>query len=143
MTGGGLLEVDAWVDDRWPVSVKGVVGWDGRVVVLRNHRDEWELPGGRLDVTDASPEAALRREMDEELGLDVDIGPLVDTWIYDVEGKRVLVLTFACTADRPSQLVPSDEHIDVAEFDLEGLRQEPIPEGYRRSIEAVLRGFDV
>ena len=55
--GGLTLEAEAWVDDRWPVSVKGVVGWDGRVVVLRNRRGEWELPGGRLDATDASPEA--------------------------------------------------------------------------------------
>lgn len=28
--GGLTLEVEAWVDDRWPVSVKGVVGWDGQ-----------------------------------------------------------------------------------------------------------------
>ena len=54
--GGLRLEAEAWVDDRWPVSVKGVLGWDGRVVVLRNRRGEWELPGGRLDATDASPE---------------------------------------------------------------------------------------
>ena len=131
-----MVEVEAWVDDRWPVSVKGVLGWDGRVVVLRNRRGEWELPGGRLDATDASPEAALRREMGEELGLDVEVGPLVDSWIYDVEGKRVLILTFACTAERPPELVHSDEHVDVAEFELERLRREPIPEGYLRSIES-------
>lgn len=128
--------LSAWVDDRWPVSVKGVVGWDGRVVVLRNRRGEWELPGGRLDRTDASPEATVRREMREELGLDVEVGPLVDTWIYDVEGKRVLILAYACTAERPPQLVHSDEHVEVAAFDPDLLRDEPIPEGYLRSIEA-------
>jgi 8-oxo-dGTP pyrophosphatase MutT (NUDIX family)/predicted kinase len=133
---GLTLEVEAWVDDRWPVSVKGVVGWDGRVVVLRNRRGEWELPGGRLDATDASPEAALGREMFEELGLEVEVGPLVDSWMYDVEGKRILILTFACTAERPPELAHSDEHIDVGEFGLEELRREPIPEGYLRSIAA-------
>lgn len=44
-----------------------MLAWDERIVVLRNERDEWELPGGRLDATDASPEAALRRECAEEL----------------------------------------------------------------------------
>ncbi|MEZ5246084.1 MAG: hypothetical protein R2707_13375 [Acidimicrobiales bacterium] len=29
----------------------------------------------------------------------------------------------------------SDEHVDVAEFDLDALRAEPIPEGYLRAIE--------
>lgn len=112
------------------------VGWDGRVVVLRNGRGEWELPGGRLDASDASPEVALRREMSEELGLDVEVGELVDSWIYDVEGKRVLILTFASTAERPSELVHSDEHVEVDEFDLETLRHEPIPEGYFQSMAA-------
>jgi 8-oxo-dGTP pyrophosphatase MutT (NUDIX family) len=103
-------------------------------VVLRNRRGEWELPGGRLDASDASPEAVLRREMVEELGLDVEVGELIDSWIYDVEGKRVLILTFACTAERPREIVHSDEHVEVREFGLEELRREPIPEGYLRSV---------
>ncbi len=137
----GALAVDAevWVDDRWPVSVKGVLGWGGRTVVLRNRRGEWELPGGRLDAAEASPEAALRREFNEELGIDVEVGPLVDTWIYDVADKRVLILTFACTAERPTRLAHSDEHVEVAEFGLGRLRAEPIPAGYLGSIEAARR----
>ena len=133
------IVADAWIDDRWPVSVKGVLGWGGQVVVLKNDRDEWELPGGRLDVTDASPVEALRREMQEELGLEVEVGPLIDSWIYDVGGKRVLVITYSCTAERPSTLGHSDEHIDVAEFTLDALRFESIPAGYLRSIEAARR----
>lgn len=134
---GMSVAAEAWVDDRWPVSVKGVIGWDGRVVVLRNRRGEWELPGGRLDATDPTPESALRREMREELGLDVEVGALLDSWIYDVEDKRVLILAFACTAQRPTQLAHSDEHVEVAEFDLTSLRGEPIPEGYLRSVSLV------
>lgn len=138
-----VINADAWVDDRWPVSVKGVLVWDGRVVVLRNDRDEWELPGGRLDATDASPEAALRREMKEELGVDVEVGTLIDSWIYDVEGKRVLIMTFACSADRPPMLRHSDEHIAVAELTPTELRSEQIPDGYLRSIEGELRRREV
>lgn len=133
-----VVASDVWVDDRWPVSVKGVLSWNGDVVVLRNRRGEWELPGGRLDAADASPEAALRREMQEELGLDVEVGPLVDSWIYDVAGKRVLVLTYACTAARPDVVSHSDEHVDAGEFDLDTLRDEPLPRGYLRSIQAAL-----
>ena len=35
--------------DGHPVSVKGVLLIAGRVLLLRNDRDEWELPGGRPD----------------------------------------------------------------------------------------------
>ena len=139
LRGGGLRIVStAWVDDRWPVSVKGVLAWEGRVVVLRNERAEWELPGGRLDATDTSPEAALRREFREELGLDVEVGPLLDSWIYDVDGKRVLIVTYACTADRPTELRHSAEHDDVGIFTLEELQHEPIPAGYLRAVTSAL-----
>ena len=33
---------------HFPVSIKGVLVEAGRVVLLENERDEWELPGGRL-----------------------------------------------------------------------------------------------
>jgi 8-oxo-dGTP pyrophosphatase MutT (NUDIX family) len=36
-------------DPRWPVSMKGVVLISSRVALVRNDRDEWELPGGRLE----------------------------------------------------------------------------------------------
>jgi 8-oxo-dGTP pyrophosphatase MutT (NUDIX family) len=35
---------------RFPVSVKGIVVRDGAVVLVRNRRDEWELPGGKLEL---------------------------------------------------------------------------------------------
>ena len=31
----------------FPVSVKGVTVQGGRVLLLQNERDEWELPGGK------------------------------------------------------------------------------------------------
>jgi 8-oxo-dGTP pyrophosphatase MutT (NUDIX family) len=34
---------------NFPVSIKGVLVEAGRVVLLENERDEWELPGGRLE----------------------------------------------------------------------------------------------
>lgn len=137
---GAQLELASapWVDDRWSVSVKGVLAWDGKVVVLRNDRNEWELPGGRLDAADISPTTALRREMREELGIDVDVGSLIDSWIYDVEGKRVLIVTYSCTAARPAVLEHSDEHVGVGEFTLDDLRSESIPEGYLQSIQTAL-----
>ncbi len=124
---------------KWPISVKGVLAWDQSVVVLRNERNEWELPGGRLDPTDSSAEAAVRREFQEELGIEVEVGPLIDTWIYDVAGKRVFIVTYLCHASRPERLTFSDEHTDVASLTLEELATEAIPAGYVRSIERAAR----
>ena len=40
---------------RFPVSIKGVVIRGDKVILLRNERDEWELPGGKLELSE-SPE---------------------------------------------------------------------------------------
>ncbi len=35
----------------YPTSIKGVLLLDGRVLLVKNSRDEWELPGRRIDAT--------------------------------------------------------------------------------------------
>src|SRR5438876_11981102 len=79
---------------RFPVSVKGIVYDDGRVVLLKNERDEWELPGGKLELGE-TPEACVVREIEEVLGLGVRIGTLLDSWVYHIcEGVDVVILTY-------------------------------------------------
>jgi 8-oxo-dGTP pyrophosphatase MutT (NUDIX family) len=54
-----------------PVTIKGVCLDAGRRVLLcRNHRSEWELPGGRPELREAFS-ACLVREIEEETGLTV------------------------------------------------------------------------
>jgi 8-oxo-dGTP pyrophosphatase MutT (NUDIX family) len=133
----------------WPVSVKGVVLDElDRVLLLRNERDEWELPGGRLEIgtgdgvqlPDSSPESALEREIQEETGWDVEAGPLIDggVWIYQpIPGRRVLIVTYGCTPltpDRPP--VVSHEHKQLGMFSADEVPGLNMPGGYKQAIAA-------
>ena len=118
----------------WPVSIKGVVLIGGRAVLLKNERNEWELPGGRLERGE-DPEACLAREIAEELSLAVQVGPLLDCWRYPVlPGKEVLVITYGCAplADGAPRL--SHEHAAVGLFHPSEVGTLPMPEPYRRAI---------
>src|SRR5580693_2116640 len=69
------------------VSVKGVLIEDGSVVLLENERGEWELPGGRPEPGE-DPATCLVREFAEELGAAVAVGPIIDSWNYEVLPDR-------------------------------------------------------
>ena len=120
---------------RFPVSVKGVVYHDGRVVLLKNERDEWELPGGKLELSE-TPETCVVREIEEELGLVVRVGPLLDTWVYHIfEGVDVLILTFGTYPTPFAEITHSPEHKAVGLFSLEDVTSLRMPEGYKTSIQ--------
>ena len=121
---------------RFPVSVKGVVLRDGAVVLVRNSRDEWELPGGRLEVGER-PEDCVVREIAEEVGWDVVAGPLLDVWVYPVRPDRdVVIVTFGCDPIRTAEAVVSDEHVAIGLFTEAEMANLRMPEGYKRSVTA-------
>jgi len=119
---------------RFPVSVKGIVTRDDAVVLVWNRRGEWELPGGKLEVGE-SPELCVAREIDEELGLDVEPEVLVDSWVYDIAlGTHVLVLTYGCLERSERTTVLSDEHTRFDWIGLDDVAELRMPDGYKRSI---------
>lgn len=114
--------------------MKGVVLVDGSVVLVHNERDEWELPGGRLEPGE-TPEECVRREVAEELSIEVDVAEAIDAWVYPVlPDQSVLVVTYGCHPRGPVEPVLSREHDDVAFVPLGDLGGIRLPEGYRTSI---------
>nr|BFE56450.1 NUDIX hydrolase [Dactylosporangium thailandense] len=118
----------------FPVSIKGVCVRDGLVLLLRNERDEWELPGGKLELGE-DPIACVAREIAEETGWTVTVGPILDAWQYHIrDGVDVLIVTYGCTVDTDSPAQVSSEHKEAGLFRLADVDGLPMPTGYRRSI---------
>jgi|GEM_PF-407394 len=120
-----------------PVSVKAALRVGDQWVLLRNDRHEWELPGGRVDAGDRSLQDVVRRECREELGLDVEIGPLVAAYLFEaVRGKRVTIVCYAASYEGDDEIVVSDEHRGYMLTGLEDLGTFPLATGYRKAILA-------
>lgn len=104
------------------VGVGAVVPVDDRVVLVQR-RDEplagqWTLPGGLLEVGETL-EQAVAREIQEETGLAVTVGPLVEVFdriLYD-EAKRVryhfVLVDYLCWP-RQGELRPGSDVTDAA-----------------------------
>lgn len=120
----------------FPVSIKGVLpDPTGAIVLALNDRDEWELPGGRIEPGE-SPQECLAREFREELSIAVHVGALLDAYLFEVvPGKYVFIVTYGCSLAGPYTPVVSEEHREIGAFPTSSLPAN-LPDGYKRSILA-------
>lgn len=69
--------------DRPYVGVGAVIVQDGRVLLVKRKYEplagQWSLPGGGVEVGETL-EGCLAREMLEETGLEVEIGPVIEVF---------------------------------------------------------------
>jgi 8-oxo-dGTP diphosphatase len=73
----------------------------GRVLIARRKRgdrmeNKWEFPGGKLERGE-TPEACLRREMREEFGIDVAVGPLVGRSLHAYPHGKIDLMAYRVT----------------------------------------------
>src|SRR5476649_1047931 len=84
-----------------PVSIKGVLIHEGRVLLLLNERGEWDLPGGRPEAGE-DHRTALKREVREETGLDVEVSTLLGEHLFEVLPQRfVRIVAYVCRLAGP------------------------------------------
>lgn len=86
---------------------------DGRALIVKRahepRKGEWSLPGGVLELGESLTDAA-RREVKEETGLDVELGPVIETFdrVHRDDGGRIryhfVIVDFVCwpTAGEPT-----------------------------------------
>ena len=128
------MTAPASVSPVWPVSIKGVCLVGGKVVLLKNERDEWELPGGKLEPGEAI-EDCLVREIEEELNLPVKVGRPLNNWVYFVNGVHILIVTYALhISGDAARMRISHEHKELRSFPLSDIAGLRMPDGYKRSI---------
>lgn len=123
----------------YPVSIKGVLfAPDGKVVLLLNEREEWELPGGRIEAGESPPEC-LAREIEEELNVRVAVGQPLDTYLFEVlPGKHVFIATYRCGIVGSFEPRLSCEHKRIGLF-LPSALPANLPQGYRTSIASAAK----
>jgi len=81
---GGPIEVTA-----------GLLRRGRRLLVSQRRGGEWEFPGGKVEPGE-TPEEALARELEEELAVRVEVGPLFLSLEHDYPDRRIILHTFWC-----------------------------------------------
>ena len=79
------------------IPVKALIEKDGKVLVMLGADDDhWQLPGGRVNDGELL-EDALKREIKEELNLNIEPNGVLDAFIFkSVSGKAHVVIIYRC-----------------------------------------------
>lgn len=79
--------------------VAAVILSEGKVFATQrgygDFKGGWEFPGGKIEEGE-TPEAALRREIFEELDTEIVVGELIDTIEYDYPNFHLSMDCFLC-----------------------------------------------
>ena len=119
-------------------AVKVLIEREGAYLLLEQTTPDgpiWTLPGGKVEFRE-TPHEALRREVSEEVGLAVDVGPPVGAYDFRFDDVHVVITVFdcACGADPAVDTTgnPADETIRSARWvDRERLTDRPLNSGLR------------
>jgi 8-oxo-dGTP pyrophosphatase MutT (NUDIX family) len=126
----------------FPISIKGVLIHEGRVLLLLNERGEWDLPGGRPDPGE-DHRTALKREVREEAALEVGVEAALEGHLFEVlPGRFVRIEAFVCALLGPSEATASHEHLETRWVPLaelgETIAGHRLPKGYLGAIRQAI-----
>lgn len=127
--------------------VAGAIVDSGRLLLAQRARPErlaglWELPGGKVEVGETAADA-LRRELDEELGIEVSVGRSVGAPVEVADGVALVALRAELVTGTPQPR----EHLAIRWVDADELAAlcaqgvvVPADTAWLPDLDALLRG---
>jgi 8-oxo-dGTP diphosphatase len=84
----------------------GLIMKEGKILVTQRKEDSshgllWEFPGGKVKEGE-EPREALRRELKEELDVEVEVGRMFDAVFHSYPEYPILLLVYRCWIEKGS-----------------------------------------
>jgi 8-oxo-dGTP diphosphatase len=130
---------------HWIPVVAGFMKKDGKILVGQRPENnslpgQWEFPGGKIE-SGESPEVALARELNEELGIEAEIGDLKLACSHSYGEVGILILFFEVLYWKGE---PRAKHHMMLEWiEPEELANRNIPEANRKILNRIYRALGV
>ncbi len=101
--------------ENLPLAVcAAVIEHQGKILLTKRPADKqqggfWEFPGGKIDPGE-SPHYSLIRELREELDIEIEVGPVLETVYHHYDWGSVLIIAYLC-----EWLSGEIKHLEVAD----------------------------
>jgi 8-oxo-dGTP pyrophosphatase MutT (NUDIX family) len=110
------------ISEKFPISVKSLIFDDKRFLLIKNERDEWDLPGGKIEKNDNVIET-LAREVKEELNITIDNYNILKAKKYLFRKQEIIVIVYYSKITNGDPIRLSFENIDYNFFSYNELNQ--------------------
>ena len=103
------------ISDKFPVSVKSLIFDDKRFLLIKNERDEWDIPGGKIENNHNVIETMVR-EVKEELNITIDNYNILLAKKYLFRKQEIIVIVYNSKITNEDPINLSFENIDYNFF---------------------------
>ena len=129
------------ISDKFPVSVKSLIFDDKRILLMKNERDEWDIPGGKIENNHNVIET-LVREVKEELNITIDNYNILLAKKYLFRKQEIIVIVYNSKITNEDPISLSFENIDYNFFSYNELNQLKLTPWAKDSIDEFKNNFN-
>lgn len=135
----------AHVKKNWIPVVAGLLKKDGKILVGQRPENHtlaglWEFPGGKIELGE-TPEEALARELNEELGIEAAVGELKLACSHSYGDVGILILFYEILFWKGEP--KAQHHVGLEWIEPATLTTRKIPDANRKNIHRIFKAFDL
>lgn len=122
------------------IPCKAFIEQDGKVLFVLEVDNKWSLPGGRMNVGESIPQESLKREIKEELGVDIEVGAPIGCSVFTSKsGVNHFVVAFSSKITLGQEIILDPKEIIKIEWlDIHDVLNRTMHEGSRLIIERLV-----
>ncbi len=125
------------LSDKFPISIKAIVVDGDKILCLKNERNEWDFPGGKINFNE-DIENCLKREVKEETNLDIKSLKILKPFNLKFNDVPVFVLAYSAKISCDSSINISYEHLEYDFFSKSEIKDLNMPQGYKDLIYSLI-----
>ena len=125
------------LSDKFPVSIKAIIIDNNKALCLKNERNEWDFPGGKINFKE-DIEGCLKREVKEETNLDIKKLKLLKPFSLKFNDVPVFIVVYSAEISCDSSILVSYEHSEYNFFSKSEIKNLNMPQSFKNLVDTLI-----